>query len=737
MYVDYKNFRDYYMVLHKHWRMAVAVGGGIFALVLLATFLATPMYEGSVQIIIERVETDNLTGSSKVQPPDPEFDKTQFQLIRSHAVARRVVEQLDLKDGTGKYEKPTGSNWFGAVGQAAIRGFSWLSEMVRGGDKAEVAVDTPNTWTTKDQVAMQIAKNVRVRPVQGSHITAISYMSPNPEFAALAANTFVRAYLDETLDMKMEATRRNLEWMTRKAEDERLRLQATERKLQSYMENHNLVSMEDRVTIVPEALTQLGRDLIGAESRTKEYKLLYDKVRGVSEDLDAAENVLAVSEGGVLDVLRAQILRAEQVNMELSSKYGAKHPMMLKATADLEILREKRRQEVNRLIAKIKNQYELALSNENSIRAQLHQTKAEALGLNEKYVEYSEIKREIDANRQFYDALMTKIKDKTITAETWPVNISILENAKVPKQPASPVVPLNLLLGLVLGLCGGVGSALIVDRMDNCIKTSESLPEILGVPSLGSVTCNRDPARMGEIVRTAPRSEYAESYNALRTTLLLSSADKPPRHILISSSIAGEGKTTTAVNLALTMAKSGSKVLLVDADLRKPSLHKIFKLHNEVGLSGYLAGGSGKSILNKGPHENLTLILAGSLPANPYELLNSSRMELLLTNLGQEYDVIICDTPPILSVADALVLNRFFDGMILVVRAGLTTYPMAKKTLRMAREVKATVMGVFVNAVHIHDQEYYAYHANYIDSTAKPAKVDIRPILESAGSREK
>jgi capsular exopolysaccharide synthesis family protein len=615
-----------------------------------------------------------------------------------------------------------------------IRGLFSLSSS--GGDEAGDPAN-PNSWTASDKVARQILQNIRVRPIQGSHITEISYASPNPEFAALVANTFVQAYLEKSLDMKMDATRHNLGWLSQKAEAERIKLQASEKKLQTYMEQNNLVTLEDRVSIIPEALTQLGRDLISAESKTKEHKLLYDKVRAVSGDLDAAENVLAVSEGGALEVLRAQILRAEQNNMELSGKYGAKHPMMLKAEADLNILKDKRRQEINRIIQKIRNQYELALSNENSIRNQLAQTKSTALGLNEKYVQYNILKREIDTNRQLYDALFAKIKDQSVSGERQPINISIVENAKIPQKPVRPMVMLNLLLGLILGLCCGIGSAFFIDHQDLRIKAAEDVAEILKVPALGNITFNRIAGNMKEIVRTAPRSEFTENYNALRTTLLLSAADLPPRLILISSSIAGEGKTTTATNLALTMAKTGSRVLLIDADLRKPTLHKVFKLHNQVGLSSYLAGSNDKSILNKGSHENLVIIPSGPLPPNPYDLLNSNRMEALIDNLGKDFDVIICDSPPILSVADSRVLCRFFDGMIVVARAGLTTYPMVKKSIRMIQEVKGEILGILVNAVKTRDQEYYGYYSNYLEVTALPEKATLNAALEIIRSEEK
>lgn len=711
-------------VLQKRWQVIAIVACGIFGLTFLGNLLATPIYEGTVQIIIERVESDNLSGGTRNQQKDPEFEKTQYQLIRSHAVSRRVVGLL-TEPAVSAEVKGSGGSWKIVAFIKEVVGL--LKGQVVQDENDAKAEENPAAWTETDRLAAKLTKNVQVRPVQGSQITAISYYSPNPEFAAQAANMYVKGYLEETLDMKLDATRRNLGWMTQKAEAERTNMQASEKRLQEFMVANNLVSIEDRATILPEQFAQLGRDLVQAETRAKEQKLLYDKVKGVAGNLDAADSVLSTSESPTLDILRAQILRAEQNNIELASKYGEKHPLMLKAIADLNILKDRRREEITRITNKVGNQYELARSNENSIRAQLNMTKAEALGLNEKYLQYSALKRELETNRELYNTLLGRIKDKSITGETRPVNIWVVENAKIPSAPVRPTFTLNMILGLVVALCCGVGGAFLSERLDNRIKSPDNLDEILGVPTLGSVTIKRHAAAMNEIVRTSPRSEFAESYNALRTTLLLSSANTPPKRVLITSAIAGEGKSTTAVNLALAMAKTGSKVLLIDGDLRKANLHKIFKLSNKTGLSNYLAGAVDEhSVLNKGAHVNMTVITAGPTPPNPYELLNSGRLALLLDNLKQEFDMVICDSPPVLSVSDPRVLSKYFDGVVLVTRADLTTYQMAQKCIRMLQHINARILGTFVNGIHAREQEYYRYYSSYLEETQKPDVVGVK-----------
>ncbi len=711
-------FYSQYRVLQKRWQIVAIVACGIFGLVFLGTLLTTPVYEGVVQIIIERVEADNLTGAVRSQSRAPEFDTTQYQLIRSHSVARRVVNLLTEPIVVAEVDGSKGTFRFGAF-------FGEIAGLLKGlfgsGRQPVAVADSPTAWTETDRLAEKIAENVRVRPIEGSQITAISYHSPNPEFAALAANTYVKAYLEETLDMKLDATRRNLGWMTQKAEAERIKLQVSEKRLQEFLVANNLVTFEDRVTMLPEQFSQLGRDLVQAETRATEQKLLYDKVHKVADNPDAAESVLSTAESATLDVLRAEIVRAEQNSRELASKYGTKHPLMLKALADIEALKEKRREEITRITEKVRNQYELARSNEISIRSQINTVKAEALGLNEKYIQYSALKRELETNRQVYNALLTKLKDQSITGETRPVNIWVVASAKIPTAPVRPMFILNLILGLVIAICCGVGGAFLAERLDNRIKSPDALDDILGVPTLGSVAVKRQTEAMHEIVRISPRSEFAESYNALRTTLLLASANTPPKRVLITSSIAGEGKSTTSINLALAMARAGNKILLLDCDLRKASIHKILRLPNKVGLSNYLAGASGeRSVLNRSTHENLAVITAGPTPPNPYELLSSGRLSLLMENLKQDFDMIICDSPPVLSVSDPRVLSKYFDGIILVTRADLTTYQMAQKSLRMLKHINARIFGTFVNGVHAREEEYYRYYSTYLEKTNRP-----------------
>jgi len=712
---DRIHLRDYLDVLKKRNRIFWYIMLGILFVFASYSFLATPLYEGTTKIIIEKVSQDNLTSKPKDDYENPEiFYETQYQLITSRAVAFRVIETLSLLEN---YETAVPENTVTTATIKELLNFVMIpADWLQGLFSDEAAADlqpTDEIGARKDLIAEKLIENLSVEPVKGSRISAIKFLSPNPEFSALVANTYAKAYIQETLNMKLEATRRNLEWMTGKAETERRKLDVSEQEAQSFMKANDLVTLENQIAIIPKQLSQLGEDLVRAESKTKEVGHLYRKIRGVSADLDAVETLLSINEGASLEILRAQILKAEQTVMELSGKYGGKHPTMIKAAADLNILKNKRKQEILRIVQKVKDQYELSLANEQSLRAQLESLKSDAININEQYTQYDVLNRELETNRKLYETLLAKIKDQSITGETHPVNLWIVEDAKVPLQPKKPRRLLNVIFGLMLGTVCGVGMALFSEYFDNTIKEPLTAESALGIPLLGLI-CSHGKNKAGyeQIVQNDPKSLSAECYRALRTSLMLSSADVPPKKIIVTSPRPGEGKTTTTVNLALTLAQSGAKVLLIDGDLRRPRIHKIFRMSSANGLSDYLAGKIKEPSLRKSEIHNLTILTAGPTPPNPSDLLTSTRLKILMDALAENYDFILCDSAPVLSVTDTRILSRVFDSAVLVVLGGKTTYAMGSMGVKFLKDANAKILGMVINSLDLkkHVEYYHDYY---------------------------
>lgn len=727
------HLRDHLKIVVKHRKMVAIFFITTFVLVMLGTFAQTPQYEATTSAIIEKAVSDPLAGGP-AKFNDPEFHETQYQLIMSHAVSRRVVDMLMLEETydtyLGRYEKPsfvdTALNW----------SRSQIRRIERALKPAESEGGQPAQKKSRaDWIASKIRSGITVEPVPNSRLVSINYSSPNPEFSALVANTVAKAYQEETLDMKMEFVRRTMAWMTKKAEEEEKKLEESEKKIADFMRTNNLVTLENRVAVLPQQLSQVGTDLVRAQSRREELEALYQKVKKVERNPRAAETIPAVASDPALRTLQTQVLEAEQAIMQLSGKYGQRHPAMIKARGDLNVLKEKKNQEISRIIESIKNEYELALSAEKALSSHMQRNKTEAQRVNEKFFQYQSLSRELETNRQLYDALMTKIKEQGMTGENQPVvNFWIVEEAAVPFRPSEPKVVVNALLGLVVGLFGGVGIAFFTEYLDNTIKSPEETENILGAPVIGVVSLCGDRQPL-DVVLKEPRSAFTENYKALRTSLLLSSTDGAPRRILVTSPGTGEGKTTTAVNLALVLAQSEKRVLLIDGDLRKPRLHKIFDIGNKKGLSTYLAGSSGGDILGKGSLPRLAVIPSGPIPPNPSELLTSSRMETLLSTLGEEFDIIICDSPPLLSVADSRILSRYFDATMLVVLGGKTTYEIARRSLKLLTDVKARTLGLVINALDVKKNDYY-YHQYYSSYEEEQKVAEKNERLERIASQK-
>jgi succinoglycan biosynthesis transport protein ExoP len=688
------HLRDYLRIIYKRKYTVYTFFIIVFVVVLIGTLSATPVYNASTKVLIEKVESSNLSVMSPFYMPyDPEFYETQYQLIKSTSVAQKVVKMLSLERVYESYFKD---------------------------DKKRFSTDENMSKT--NMLAGIISSGIAVTPVKNSKIVNISYMSTNPEFATLVANSVAKAYIEEILEMRMADARNAIEWMTKKAEEEKTKLEKSEMALQEYMRANDIVTLQNKIAITPEKLTEFNSQLIRAETKRKELESLYNKIKEIS--IKDAETIPAIASETTLQSLRGQILKSEQNIEELSKKYGKKHPAMIRAEEELNILNEKREQQVRRVIDSIKNEYELARSNEANLQRMLSSTKAEAQNLNEKFIQYGALTREVETSRQLYDALIKRIKEQGATEEIKTVNVWIVEKAERPAHPVKPKKSLNILLGIIVGLFGGVGLAFFFEYLDNTIKSPDDVETKLGIPVLGMVPfLDSKEKNIEDVLLKEPQSAFAENYKGIRTPILLSSAGRPPQNILITSMGPEEGKTVTSINLAIAIAQSEYPVLLIDSDLRKPRIHKIFGLDNSNGLSTYLAGVSPDINIVAGPVPNLSIIPSGPLPPNPSELLGSNRTNELIRVLNEKFDIIIWDSPPLMTVTDSLVLSKTLDVTIIVVRAGKTTYDIVRRGLKSLGDIKSHVLGVVINALDVKKSGYYYYkYYDYYYSSREDSK---------------
>ncbi len=718
------NLRDYFNVIRKRRKVLYVFTFIVVTLVTIITFSMTPQYEGVCRVMIEKGEVNSLTNQRVYSRYDPEFYETQFQLIKSKRVAKRVVKLLNLVDNWDRLMGRERSGEPSAI-RKWVRGLkSAVKGMFTSGDEREKA--PPSRDEIVEAIAEELLENISVSPVKNSRLVAISFLSPNPAFSAQVANTIAKAYIDEVYTMKMETTRRTLEWMTKKANEERTRLESVEKKLQRYMGDNDIITMENRIAVLPQQLSEISTQLVRAESKRKELEAEYNLTRHMNGNVEDLADLPQMTQSKELNQLLEDIRAAEQKIVELSKKYGYKHPLMIKAKDDLKLLNDKRKSIILREVQRIRHRYNLALTTEKNLRAQLEKTKKLALSLNEKFIQYGVIKREVDTNKQLFDALILKIKEKSITEEGQSVNLYIVDHAQEPQFPVKPRKKVNLLLGLIVGVFGGIGFVFFLEYLDNTVKDPEEFRRRFTVPVLALTPfLDEDKKDKGEshnvdtMVRDNPLSPFAESVKALRTSILVSHADAPPKSLLVTSSRPGEGKTTQVINLAESLVQSGYRVLIIDADLRKPRIHKALKCSARHGLSSYLAG-MDKECNIQSSGCGVDVVTAGPVPPNPSELLTSKRMQALLERMMEQYDYILCDSPPLLSISDPQILASFFAGTLLVCKAHETTYDSIQHSLEKLRMVNANLIGVVINAYNVKHDDYYYYQYSYGSYAQEP-----------------
>lgn len=723
------NLREYFFIIQKRKFIVLSILTIVFLLTIITTFSKVPIYTASAEVLIERNRGASGLENTYYSNYDPEFLATQSAIITSLKVARRVVDSQKLATTYRKYfikDAEESSSFLASLKTGIKTGikdfFGKLTGMMKSPapdgdvpDDAALIVSEP--LTDEDIIAGMIQGSLAVVPSKDSKIVKITCSHESPVIAKLVADAVTKAYVDEILDMKLTTSRYALQWMTAKAEEERKKLENSEKAMQRYMRENDLVTVENKLTIAPQKMSDFSTKLSKAQTDRKALEDLSKQIAAAGSNIHLLENIPVFAENGVLKSLRETIFKARQNIAELSKKYGEKHPVMIKANDELSQLISQQQSEVNRVIATTKNSYELAKSQEESLQQMLDSSKDELLNLNEKFIQYSIMKRDVDANRVVYEALTANIKKEGVTEQSQSVNAWVIRNAFLPAAPSKPNKKRNLMLGLILGLMSGIGCAFLIEYLDNTVKSEKDLETRYGLTVLGSVELVKEKgASIESFIVQKPLSPLAESYRLIRTGLLLSAAEHPPRSILITSMGPQEGKTSTTINVARVLSQGNKKVLIIDCDLRRPRVHSIFAMQNDKGLSNFLTGNTQENIICKIPGEDLFVVPSGTIPPNPSELLSSRKLKSFIEKMVENFDFVLVDSPPIQSVTDSLALTRVVDGTIVVVRAGKTTYEMLQSGLKKLRDVQCPLLGCVLNGQkkgHTSGSYYYGYTTYY------------------------
>jgi exopolysaccharide transport family protein len=707
---------EYVRVLLKRKWTVLACLFTIFSVVAIASLKMTPVYEASGSIAINKPDSGlvnfNNSPTFNVDYFDPTELDTEVKILQSDLLALQVVKELALD------RRPE----FGGKTPALPSALDLAPDPLQ--------ADTART----SGLLANFRGNLRVTLAPNTHIVEVHYRSPDKDLAATVVNTLMSTYTENNFKSRFDSTMQASDWLSKQLVDLQMKVETSQEKLVRYQKEHEILGIDEKQNITTSKLDELNKALTAAESERMEKEAVYRLVQSGDADTIASASTLLDSAGsgpsasGLLEGLRTKEADVKIQAAELSTQFGPSYPKVAQLNNQLKEIDAQILLETRKVAGKIRGQYMAALQRENMLHDALEKQKQEANKLNESAIQYSILKRDLESYRTLYEGLMEKMKEAGVSAGLKSNNFRIVDVARVPTYPIEPNIPRNLAFAFMLGLTSGVGLAFMLEGLDNTVRTTEQAQMISGLPPLGMIPMGSRMARDGAnskrlviatskeavelVTQVRPQSQMAESYRALRTSLLLSNLGAPPKVIMITSALPQEGKTTTSINCAVVLAQKGIRVLLIDADLRRPSIHKTLGMGPRSGLSNVLTGSASlqQTITRSPVLPNLWILPAGTPPPNPAELLASTNMRDVLEELRGQYDHIVVDTPPSLSVTDAVVLSPRADAIVLVIRSGQTTKQALRRSRDVLLQVNAKVSGVLLNAVDLSSPDYYYYY---------------------------
>ena len=737
--------RDYLHILVKRKWVILGCLVTIFGAVAISTLRSTRVYEAVGSIAINKTDPmqlgfkDSSNGGSDYY--DPSDLDTEVRILHSDLLALQVIKQLNLD----KQDAPATP----ATQSSSSSPLQLTNETLD--------PDSPRT----SAILGGFKGSLRVSLVPDTRVIEIAYRSPDKVLAARVVNTLTSTYVEQNFKTRFESTMQASDWLSKQLVDLQMKVESSQEKLVKYQKEHEIIGGDDKQNITTEKLDELNRALTAAEATRMEKESVYRLVQSGDPDsvAAAAASIAAASSaaGGtssLLDKLRGQQADLKIQIAQLSTQFGPSYPKLAQLNSQSKEIDAQIQGEMKKIVVRLHGEYLAALQREGMLHAALEQQKQEANKLNESAIEYNLLKRDVDSNRTLYEGLLEKLKEAGVTASLRSNNFRIVDVARVPTSPVEPNIPRNIALGLALALSMGIGLAFLLDGIDNTVRTPEQAQAISGLPSLGMIplgsrlatasgtgktrlmlTSSKEAVEL--ITQARPQSRMAESYRALRTSILLTSVGTPPKVIVVTSSLPQEGKTTTSINTAVVLAQKGARVLLIDVDLRRPSIHKTLGMGPRTGLSNVLTGSATaeQCAVRSNILPNLFILPAGTPPPNPAELLASARMKELLTELRNEYDHIVIDTPPALSVTDAVVMATRADIVILVIRSEQTTKHALRRTRDLLAQVNARVAGVLLNAVNLNSADY-RYYCEYQEKYSSRYYQEDAPGAEQEAASE-
>jgi capsular exopolysaccharide synthesis family protein len=755
------------VVLKRKW-VLVTFAAVLVTLAAVLSFTRTPLYRATATLLIDEPGTsllniqDVLNSGAYIRSDYlGTYFNTQLRLLTSRSLAERVAKKLNLA-ARPEFRGDGGGRTGLVSGLKSVLTFRWLAGRGRGPASAEPkAAVAPGPAS----YAFAVQGGLSIVPIPETRLVYVSYVSPHAALSADIVNALAEEFVDFSVETRYEATKQTSEFLTEQTALLREELKRKEEDLQQYGQEKDLLYLSDNESSVVNKFADVNTALTTAQIERYAKESTYLELKNLRVDSlpDSVSNP-------TIQALRTTYSQVRSDYEEKGKIYRPEYPEMVQLKARLDATRNTLQEEIRKAVDAAESDYRAALKQENSLRGLLDQQRGDVTKMNRNAIFYHTLRTEVENMRTLLSTLVAKQNEIQVSSQLGGLrtsNIKIVDRALVPPGPFTPNVRRNLLMALLFGLFGGLGLIFLVEYLDNSVKGPEDVEKLVGLPSLGIIpylsaegarksarpygshrSYGAEDEKAGDqpVVREIelinhlyPKFSIAEDYRTIRTSILFSHADSSPKTIAFTSTLPQEGKTATISNLAVSFAQLEGKVLLVDADLRKPRLSRVFNLRNTAGLSSFLAGKRAfDEVVQKTSIDNVWTIPSGPHPPNPAELLNSKRMRELLALAKEQFSVVLLDTPPVLAVIDPVIVSSLADSTVFVVRAGKTTRRSLRRAVEEVRKSKADIIGVVFNEVRIGrggiGTPFYHYYEYEYGATDAGAAADEGAAAAKAAS---
>lgn len=696
--------------------LALAAGLGV-----IFSILSIPQYEAHAQLLIEVERPQVIVFDDKKRDDAVDYQETQVKILESRTLAARTIEHLKAWEHPefGGGTAPEAASEVATITSGVREWFAALparfskSPTYTGGALAQPNVLNLDATVGREESASQtraidrFVRKLKTSLVGGSRIVQLRFTSADPRLAAAALNSLTAQYIEQNQEFKKGASVESAEWLGQQLEAHRKQLQDSQMTLQRYRERTVNTGSAEAGASLQRRLEHLNAALTQARTVRMQKESLAQRVEAVRGDAADLIRLPPIATSPGMESLRREVTDLRQQDVELAQTMGERHPERVKLRLAIEAAERRRDDELIRLTDLIRSEYQVAQSEEADLSAAVEALRRDEVAVSAHQIEYDGLVRAATTDQQIFETLLQRAKETSVTTQMVASNIRVVDAATVPLAPTSPNRRVDLMLSLFFGSILAVAIAFLAEYMDKSIKSPDEVRSELGLACLGIVPLVTRGPEVLNVANGVPEA-FTEAFRTVRTNMLLASRGEGVRTVLVTSSGPNEGKTVVASNLAILLAQTGQSVVLVDADLRRPSVHGIFGLSREPGLSDLAAGRLKPSrTIHASSIPGLWLVPSGPLPPNPSEILSSERFEKFIKVLGRTFDWVIVDSAPVMAVTDATLVARVVSGVLFVVAAEQSSTTVAQKAVEQLEVAQPRFVGAVINKVNLHRNAFY------------------------------